>query len=166
MGATMSSETTAAAVGAVGQLRNDPFAMLPFCGYNMGDYFQHWLNIGEKNASKNLPLFFNVNWFRKSQSGAWLWPGFGENSRVLKWVFERTNNSAKGKESAIGILPDGLDTTGLKNVDLNELLRVDKKAWTDEVNSIDKYLQTFGERLPSGMKSQLQTLKKNVNNLA
>jgi len=119
----------------------------------------------KKNASKNLPLIFNVNWFRKSESGAWLWPGFGENSRVLKWIFERSNGTATGKDSAIGILPDNLDTSGLKNVDVKELLRVDKKAWAEEVDNIDKYLKTFGDRLPVGIKEQLSTLRTNVNKL-
>jgi len=166
MGAIMSSETTAAATGAVGQIRNDPFAMLPFCGYNMGDYFQHWLSMGQKHT-KNQPKFFYVNWFRKSDKGAFLWPGFGENSRVLKWIFERTNNTAGARESPVGWLPESLDISGLRNFseeNLKELLRVDKKAWTKEVDDLGMYIKTFGNQLPAGIQKQYDILRTKVSN--
>src|SRR6202165_4829858 len=115
LGSTMASETTAAAAGAVGKLRRDPFAMLPFCGYNMADYFSHWLEIGKATDSSNLPKMFYVNWFRKDADGRWLWPGFGENSRVLEWVFERCAGAGEAVETPIGLLPapDAIPTEGL-----------------------------------------------------
>lgn len=165
VGASVSSEMTAAAAGEIGKVRHDPFAMLPFCGYNMADYFAHWLNIGKK--SDKLPKIFYVNWFRKSSQGEWLWPGFGENSRVLKWIFERTAGSNHAVESPIGYLPSegGIDTKGLKVSPeaMKELLHIDKKAWQDELLGMKKYLEIFGDRLPKGIKDELSALEGRLN---
>lgn len=165
MGATAGSETTAANIGAVGNLRRDPFAMTPFCGYNMGDYFQHWFEMGDK-LGKNAPHIFYVNWFRKSPEGKWLWPGFGENSRVLKWMCERLEGKVIGQQTPIGILPkeEELDTTGL-NISaeyLKELLRVDADTWRAEVPDVDKFFAQFGDRLPARLHKQLEALKKRL----
>jgi len=163
LGASVSSETTAAAVGEVGKLRHDPFAMLPFCGYNMGDYFGHWLEMGQKTSPDKLPRIFYVNWFRKSPEGEWLWPGFGENSRVLKWVFERTGGAANAVESPIGYLPSegAIDTEGLKisKETMKELFRVDQEAWTKEVELMRKYLNMFEDHLPQGIHEELDNLE-------
>ncbi|MCW2599452.1 MAG: Phosphoenolpyruvate carboxykinase [Frankiales bacterium] len=155
LGSTVSSETTAAAAGAIGQLRRDPFAMLPFCGYNMGDYMGHWLDIGEATSADKLPKIYYVNWFRKNEQGKWLWPGFGENSRVLKWIVDRIEGTAKGQETAIGILPaegeldlDGLD---LPAADLELLLTVDTEIWKQEAGLIPEYFAQFGDHLPKAM---------------
>ncbi|MBC7239906.1 MAG: phosphoenolpyruvate carboxykinase (GTP), partial [Chloroflexi bacterium] len=141
LGATAASETTAANIGAVGKLRRDPFAMTPFCGYNMGDYFQHWLNMGDRLGSK-APRIFYVNWFRKGPDGHWLWPGFGENSRALKWMVDRLEGKVPGRKTAIGILPaEGeLDLRGLNipNEDVAELLKVDNALWRAEVPDIEE----------------------------
>ncbi|WP_370552623.1 phosphoenolpyruvate carboxykinase (GTP) [Conexibacter sp. CPCC 206217] len=162
LGATMASETTAAATGAVGKLRRDPMAMLPFAGYHMGDYFAHWLAQGEIEGAQ-LPKIFYVNWFRKSEDGHWLWPGFGENSRVLKWVFERTAGTADGVETPIGILPtpESLDTDGLdvSDADLAELLKVDAAEWKAELPSIREHLDTFGDHLPAALRAQVDALQ-------
>jgi len=167
LGATASSETTAANIGAVGKVRRDPFAMKPFCGYNMGDYFQHWLDMGDKLGSK-APRIFYVNWFRKSPEGKFLWPGFGENSRVLKWMCERVDGKAAAVETPIGNLPapGALD---LSNLDvskeaMDELLKVDVDAWKSvELPDIEQHFATFGERLPKRMAEQLDQLKKRLN---
>jgi len=165
LGATASSETTAANIGDIGNLRRDPFAMKPFCGYNMGDYFQHWLDMGKKLGDK-APKIFYVNWFRKSPDGKFLWPGFGENSRVLKWMCERIEGSVGARETPIGLLPkDGaLDLTGLdvSPENMEELLRVDIEAWRSEIPSLEEHFSQFGERLPEGMKRQLEDLKKRL----
>jgi phosphoenolpyruvate carboxykinase (GTP) len=165
MGATVSSETTAAATGAVGQLRRDPMAMLPFIGYNAGDYFAHWLDIGE-TAGAQLPRIFYVNWFRKSETGAWLWPGFGDNARVLKWVFERITGSVGAVDTAIGNLPKAadLDTNGLDLDDevVAQLLRVDLDEWVEEANSIAGHLAKFGDKLPAELTEQLTDLRARV----
>ena len=165
MGATAASETTAANIGAVGNLRRDPFAMKPFCGYNMGDYFQHWLDTGDKLRDK-APKIFYVNWFRKNAQGAWLWPGYGENSRVLTWMCDRVDNKAKAQETPIGYVPyeDGLDLTGLlvSRENLQELLRVDTNAWKAELADLEKHFAQFGSRLPARMKDQLEGLKKRL----
>ncbi|HQI25155.1 MAG TPA: phosphoenolpyruvate carboxykinase (GTP), partial [Smithella sp.] len=157
LGATASSETTAANIGAVGNLRRDPFAMQPFCGYNMGDYFQHWLDMGDKLGDK-APKIFYVNWFRKTADGRWLWPGFGENSRVLKWMCERVDGKAEAVQTPIGLLPKmgGLDMKGLKidERDVHELLRVDIDAWKAEIPDIEKHFAQFGDRLPARLKKQ------------
>ncbi|MDP1834397.1 MAG: phosphoenolpyruvate carboxykinase (GTP) [Chlamydiales bacterium] len=164
MGASVSSETTAAATGKVGTLRHDPFAMLPFCGYHMGDYFAHWLSMQQK--SDKLPRIYYCNWFRKTPEGAFLWPGFGENSRVLKWIFERTSGSQKGIHTPIGVLPteDGLDLNGLEisKEALQKLLYVDKKEWLAEVEALKDYFQTFGKRLPQAMKDEVTALEQRL----
>ena len=167
LGSIMASETTAAQAGAVGNLRRDPFAMLPFCGYNMADYLGHWLDIGNATAPENLPRLYYVNWFRKSPEGKWLWPGFGENSRVLKWVFERVSGAGQGRETAIGVLPaeGALDVSGL-NVsadDLAELLRVDVEEWRREVPSIEEHYAKLGERLPEELRDELNALEKRLS---
>ncbi len=168
MGASVSSQTTAAAAGAVGQLRHDPFAMLPFCGYNMGDYFQHWLDMGAKSDVNQLPRFYNVNWFRQNEKGEWLWPGFGENSRVLKWVFERTEGTADAAETPIGYVPtsDSLDLDGLSISDTNleELLSVDKEAWKKEVVELREYFKMYGKSLPEGIRDELDALESRLGN--
>jgi phosphoenolpyruvate carboxykinase (GTP) len=166
LGATMASETTAAATGEVGKLRRDPFAMLPFCGYNMGDYFSYWLKIGRENDASKLPRIFYVNWFRKDAGGRWLWPGFGENSRVLEWVFRRCEGAGEAVETPIGRLPapgalrtDGLD---LSEDDLSELLRVDAAAWRAELPSLREHFATFGDRLPAELRAQLEALAERL----
>ncbi len=169
MGATMASETTAAAAGAVGELRRDPFAMLPFCGYHMGDYFAHWLALGGR-AGARLPKIFQVNWFRKAPDGRWLWPGYGENSRVLAWVAERCAGSADARETAVGLVPapDGLDCEGLEidPADLAELLSVDAGAWQRELASIEEHLDTFGDRLPGALRDELAALSERLRAVA
>ncbi len=161
LGATAASETTAANIGQVGNLRRDPFAMTPFCGYNMADYMQHWLDMGDRMGS-SAPRIFYVNWFRKSPEGKWLWPGFGDNSRVLKWMCERVEGKIEGRKTPIGLLPkDGdLDLTGLSIPPQNvkELLKVDQKIWKAEVPDIEKYFSRFGGRLPERLKKQLYEL--------
>ncbi len=162
LGATMSSETTAAAAGAMGVLRRDPFAQLPFAGYNMADYAGHWLKLGASADADKLPKIFYVNWFRKDSDGRWLWPGFGENSRVLEWVFRRCDGAAEGVETPIGILPQtgDLNTEGLdiNEADLAELLKVDADEWKAELPSIGEHLDALGERLPQQLRSQLDAL--------
>ena len=165
LGAIMASEKTAAAAGTVGELRWDPFAMLPFCGYHMGDYFAHWLKIGEQGGDK-LPKIFYVNWFRKSADGGFLWPGYGENSRVLKWVFERCDGTGGAEDTAIGRLPaagaldmDGLD---LPAGALDELLKVDVEGWTDELPSMREHFASFGEKLPQGLADELTALEERL----
>jgi len=169
LGATVSSEMTAAAEGNVGALRHDPFAMLPFCGYNMGDYFGHWLNMGTKTKAESLPKMFHVNWFRKNPSGEWLWPGFGENSRVLKWIFDRVTetNNKSAVESEIGYLPapGALDLSGLNLSEDAErqLLTVDKAAWKKEAVRMKAYLTTtFGNKLPQGILEQVNNLESRL----
>lgn len=165
-GASTTSETTAAAAGEVGKLRHDPFAMLPFCGYNMGDYFAHWLKMGSKAKQDTLPKIYYVNWFRRSSRGDWLWPGFGENSRVLKWIFERTSGKGKAVKTAIGNVPteDALDLSGLKisKEDLNTLLAVDKIGWKEEVAELKHYFNLFGDRLPKELSAELQALENRL----
>ncbi len=162
LGATVSSETTAAAAGTIGQLRRDPFAMLPFCGYNMGDYFSHWLAIGAKADADKLPKIFHVNWFRKSEAGKFVWPGFGENSRVLKWIVDRLDGKADGTETPIGIVPTAasLDTAGLDlpAEDLATLLEVDPAAWKHEAELIPAHFEAFGDHLPAELWNQYETL--------
>ncbi len=162
LGATASSETTAANIGAVGNLRRDPFAMQPFCGYNMGDYFQHWLNMGDRLGDK-APRIFYVNWFRKSPEGKFLWPGFGENSRVLKWMCERLEGRAGAERTAIGLVPteSDLDLTGLDwpRENVREVLKVDVSLWKAEVPDIEKHFDQFGARLPARLRRQLDDLR-------
>ncbi|MEK6580780.1 MAG: phosphoenolpyruvate carboxykinase domain-containing protein, partial [Nitrospirota bacterium] len=161
LGATAASETTFANIGAVGNLRRDPFAMKPFCGYNMADYFQHWFNMGEKLGSK-APRIFYVNWFRKSQDGKFLWPGFSDNSRVLKWMCERVDNKVNAEKSPIGLLPReaDIDLTGLNipSENMKELMQVDLKEWRAEIPDIKNHFATFGNRLPERLKKQLKEL--------
>jgi phosphoenolpyruvate carboxykinase (GTP) len=163
IGASVSSEMTAAAKGEVGKLRHDPFAMLPFCGYHMGDYFGHWLQMGEGGDGKKLPRIFHVNWFRKDASGKFLWPGFGDNSRVLKWMFERIDERAAAQISPIGYLPteDSLDISGLKisKDELRQLLNVDKNDWKKEVVELESYFCIFGDKLPQAVRAELTALK-------
>ncbi len=165
MGATASSETTAANIGAVGNLRRDPFAMKPFCGYNMADYFQHWLTMGDRLGNK-APRIFYVNWFRKSPEGRWLWPGFGDNSRVLKWMCQRIEGTVGAVETPIGLMPKegDLDLTGLavSAQDLKELLRVDGDAWKAELSDIESQFATFGDRLPERLRKQLSDLRRRL----
>jgi len=165
MGSTAASETTAANIGAVGNLRRDPFAMTPFCGYNMGDYFQHWFAMGDQLGAK-APRIFYVNWFRKSPTGKWLWPGYSENSRVLKWMCDRVSGKVEGRKTPIGILPkDGeLDLAGLSipAQDLAELMRVDVPAFKAEVPDMEKHFNRFGDRLPARLSAQLTALKERL----
>jgi phosphoenolpyruvate carboxykinase (GTP) len=166
LGATMASETTAAATGAVGKLRRDPFAMLPFCGYNMGDYFAYWLTIGREHDHAKLPRIFYVNWFRKGPGGNFLWPGFGENSRVLEWVFRRCEGRADAVDTPIGRLPTpgSLDLDGIEvsEQDLEELLRVDAPEWLEELPSLREHLATFGAQLPEELSAQLAALESRL----
>jgi phosphoenolpyruvate carboxykinase (GTP) len=167
IGSIMASETTAAQAGAVGKLRRDPFAMLPFCGYHMGDYLAHWLNIGTKTDADKLPSIFYVNWFRKDENGKFLWPGFGENSRVIKWIFERVSGGGDAVKSPIGWLPaDGaIDTEGLdlSDEDLKKVLAVDAEEWRAEVPDIEAHFDTFGDRLPDALRDELQGLEKRLS---
>jgi len=162
LGSIMSSETTAAAFGEVGKLRFDPFAMLPFCGYNMADYWAHWLEVGRATEPDKLPRVFYVNWFRRDADGRFLWPGFGENSRVLEWMFRRCEDEAQGVETPIGYLPApaDLDTTGLAMPaeDLAELLRVDGPAILAEMPQFLDHYARFGDRLPPELAEQLATM--------
>jgi phosphoenolpyruvate carboxykinase (GTP) len=163
----MASETTAAAAGAVGKLRRDPFAMLPFCGYNMADYWGHWLEIGEHAADPDkLPKIFNVNWFRKDADGTFLWPGFGENSRVLEWVFERCMGRGAAVETPIGYLPEkgAIPTEGLDMPDeaLAELLRIDPEEWRAEVPMIEEFYAKFGDHIPQALRDELAALEKRL----
>ncbi len=164
LGAGVSSQTTAAAKGQVGKLRHDPFAMLPFCGYNMGDYFAHWLDMGKETSSNNLPKIFYVNWFRKDDAGNFIWPGFGENIRVLKWMFERTDGVEHADKTPIGYLPkkDAIDTSGLKISEnsMESLLEVDRKAFYDEILDQEKYFEMFEDHFPSDLKETLSQIKK------
>jgi phosphoenolpyruvate carboxykinase (GTP) len=166
LGATMASETTAAAVGGVGLLRFDPFAMLPFCGYHMGDYFGHWLKIGKVNGAR-LPKIYYVNWFRKTPEGEWLWPGFGENSRVLKWIFERVDGKAEARTTAIGNLPtdDALDLKGLGISEEHKqmLLECDKEGWLKVIPEMKAHFAKFGNRLPKTLVRQLEALEARLN---
>jgi len=165
LGTIIASEMTAAAFGAIGQLRRDPMAMLPFCGYNMADYWSHWLNMGKKQGAK-MPKIYYVNWFRKNEAGKFMWPGFGENSRVLKWVFERCAGTADAIETAIGNMPtlDGIDFSGLNMAeeDIANLMRVDTEGWLAELPGIEEYYATFGEHLPEELPHQVNALRKRL----
>ncbi|MGI5492546.1 phosphoenolpyruvate carboxykinase (GTP) [Microtetraspora malaysiensis] len=160
LGANVASEKTAAAEGKVGELRRDPFAMLPFCGYNMGDYFAHWIEVGKKADPAKLPSIYYVNWFRKGADGRFLWPGFGENSRVLKWIVGRLNGEEEAVPSPIGNLPAALDTEGLdvSESDLAELLRVDPEVWREEAALVPSFFETFGENLPKELWDEYRAL--------
>jgi phosphoenolpyruvate carboxykinase (GTP) len=166
LGSIMGSETTAAAAGAVGKLRRDPFAMLPFCGYHMADYFDHWLEIGRREGAV-LPKVFYVNWFRKDPNdGHWLWPGFGENARVLEWIFRRCDGAVEARDTPIGRVPTpgGLNTGGLSigEYDVAELLSVDAAEWLPEVDPIREFYAQFGERLPAELRAQLDALQRRL----
>jgi phosphoenolpyruvate carboxykinase (GTP) len=166
LAATMSSEKTAAAAATVGELRFDPFAMLPFCGYNMGDYFAHWLKIGQRKGAK-LPKIFCVNWFRKNADGEFLWPGYGESARVLAWVFRRCDGDAEARETPIGLIPApaDLDLTGLKLAPnaLNDVLEVDHDAVRAELPQTKEHLTQFAERLPNEFQQQLRQLESTLS---
>ena len=163
VGSIMSSETTAAATGAVGVLRHDPMAMKPFCGYHMGDYFAHWIEMGKK--AKNPPKIFNVNWFRQDENGEFLWPGFGDNMRVLDWILKRCDGKVAAKETAIGYVPyaEDIDLEGLdcSRETLERILEVDTKRWSAEADEIGEFYKQFGDKLPAELKESLATLKKN-----
>ena len=164
IGSIMASETTAAAAGAVGVVRRDPMAMLPFCGYNMGDYFAHWLDM--KNKTDKLPKIFNVNWFRTDENGHFIWPGFGDNMRVLNWIIKRCEGAVDADETAIGFVPkaediniDGLDI----NIEtLKGLLDVDKDMWKSEAEGIEEFYTKFGDKLPETLRAELESLKANL----
>jgi phosphoenolpyruvate carboxykinase (GTP) len=166
LGAQMSSETTAAAAGAVGKLRFDPFAMLPFCGYNMADYFAHWLEMAERDGAQ-LPRIFYVNWFRKDDAGRFLWPGFGENSRVLAWIFQRCDDAAEAQDTPIGRVPapGAIDTDGLdvSDASMAELLRVDPGEWKAQLPQVHEHLARFGDRLPDAVRAQLEALERRLD---
>ena len=163
LGSIMASETTAAAGGAVGKLRFDPMAMLPFCGYNMADYFAHWLSLGAKSSAAKLPQIFFVNWFRRDNDGRFLWPGYGENSRVLKWVFERLTGNASADKTAIGFLPaaNSLDVSGLNigTAELEAITSLDAAGWRDAVPQIREHYAIFGDRLPAKLHDSLNSLE-------
>lgn len=162
IGSNIASEKTAAAEGKVGELRRDPFAMLPFCGYNMGDYMGHWVDVAKDKDQSKLPKIYYVNWFRKNDAGKFVWPGFGENSRVLKWIVERLDGTAEGVETPIGILPTvaSLDTDGLDlpAADLEFLLTVDKEVWRDEASLVPEHLNTYGDHTPKELWDQYEAL--------
>jgi phosphoenolpyruvate carboxykinase (GTP) len=166
LGSIVSSETTAAATGQVGQLRRDPFAMLPFCGYNMADYWNHWLTFTDRVDEAGLPKIFYVNWFRKGADGRYLWPGFGENSRVLEWIFERTAGRGAAIETAIGDVPApwAIDLEGLdvSEEQMHELLRVDPDEWRAEVPRIREYFAKFGHHLPARLAHQVDQLEQRL----
>ncbi|MCL6666944.1 phosphoenolpyruvate carboxykinase (GTP) [Streptomyces sp. NPDC101209] len=162
LGANVASEKTAAAEGKVGELRRDPFAMLPFCGYNMGDYMGHWIDVAKGKDQSKLPKIYYVNWFRKNDAGKFVWPGFGENSRVLKWIVERLDGKAEGVETPIGVLPakGALDTKGLElsESDLDFLLTVDKDVWREEASLVPEHLNTFGDHTPKELWDEYRAL--------
>ena len=168
VGSAMASETTAAAAGAVGVVRRDPMAMLPFCGYNMGDYFRHWLDMGIKLGDK-APKIFNVNWFRTDDEGNFIWPGFGDNMRVLNWIIDRCEGKADAEETAIGYVPkpEDIDLTDLDmDMDtLKSILKVDKDVWTKEAAEIEEHYKKFGDKLPEELREQLNNLKASLEKM-
>jgi phosphoenolpyruvate carboxykinase (GTP) len=166
MGATMGSEQTAAAEGKVGTVRRDPMAMLPFLGYHVADYFQHWLDLGKNSDESKLPKVFFVNWFRRGDGGKFLWPGFGENSRVLKWIVDRIEHQGSGHETPIGIVPsagdldlDGLDVDA---ADVEKALVVDAGEWRKELPLIEEWFEFVGEKLPTGVRDEFEALKQRL----
>ena len=168
VGSIAGSEVTAAAIGLKAGVRRDPFAMLPFCGYHMGDYFSHWIRIGKNAPDKNkLPKIFNVNWFRKSSQGKFLWPGYGDNIRALKWIFERIEGAENAAETPVGLVPKpgSIDTSGLNEIekDMPEILKTDKNEWLTETELITTHYATFGDRLPEELKHQFEALKARLN---
>ena len=168
VGSIMASETTAAAAGAVGVVRRDPMAMLPFCGYNMADYWQHWIDIGAGLDEDKAPKIFNVNWFRKDDDGNFLWPGFGDNMRVLEWIIKRCEGKVDADETAIGFVPkaEDINLEGIEDEvsedQLKEILSVDNSLWEDEAKSIEEFYAKFGDRLPKALSDELNTLKANL----
>lgn len=169
LGSIMGSEITAAAISnKIGQVRRDPFAMLPFLGYHVCDYFQHWINMGKKTDPDKLPKIFYVNWFRKDENGKFIWPGYGDNSRVLKWIFERVSGKGNAVKTAIGYMPsvDDLDLSGLdvSRDRMEEILSVNKEQWLAEVESIKEHYASFGDRLPEELKNQLAALEERLKN--
>jgi phosphoenolpyruvate carboxykinase (GTP) len=167
MGSIVGSEVTAAAIGLKAGVRRDPFAMLPFCGYHMGDYFGHWIHMGAMAPDQSkLPKIFNVNWFRKGSNGKFLWPGYGDNIRVLKWVFERIEGTGAATETPIGYVPEihSIDTSGLNGVDekMSEILKVDKNEWLSECELIEEHQKIFGDRLPQELQEQYHSLLKRL----
>ena len=169
VGSIMASETTAAAAGAVGVVRRDPMAMLPFCGYNMGDYWQHWINVGKTLDPEKAPKIFNVNWFRKDDDGNFLWPGFGDNLRVLNWILDRCDGKVDAKETAIGYVPyaDDIDLTGIEDEvskeTLESILVVDNNLWKNEIPGIEEFYGKFGDKLPETLKDELEALRSALN---
>ena len=168
VGSIMASETTAAAAGAVGVVRRDPMAMLPFCGYNMADYWQHWIDIGAGLDEDKAPKIFNVNWFRKDDDGNFLWPGFGDNMRVLEWIIKRCEGKVDADETAIGFVPkaEDINLEGIEDEvsedQLKEILSVDNSLWEDEAKGIEEFYAKFGDRLPKALSDELNTLKANL----
>jgi phosphoenolpyruvate carboxykinase (GTP) len=167
LGSIMGSEITAATISdSIGKVRRDPFAMLPFCGYHISDYLKHWIDIGKSADESKLPKIFYVNWFRKDKDGRWLWPGFGDNSRVLKWIVERTSGVAEAVKTPIGYLPtkDAIDTSGLdiSEADMEELLHVYKDEWLAEVESVRQHYAGYGEKLPKELIEQLDALEERL----
>jgi phosphoenolpyruvate carboxykinase (GTP) len=166
MGSACGSETTAAALGQAGVLRRDPFAMLPFCGYNMGDYFAHWLSFAQRTDRAKLPKVYFVNWFRKNGDNRFLWPGFGDNSRVLKWICERAEGAGQAQKTPIGNLPapEAIDLSGLNlPVDnLRQLLEVDQAGWKNEAEDVAANYAKFGSRLPQALSDQLAGLRQRL----
>lgn len=167
MGSAVGSETTAANISEVGQLRRDPFAMLPFCGYNMGDYFAHWVSFAERTSRDKLPKCYTVNWFRKDESGKWLWPGYGENARVLKWICERIEGKAKAQETPIGNLPtvDAIDLSGsdIPRSNVEKILQVNKEEWKAEIKKTREYYEQFGTRVPKKLTDELERIEKRLS---
>jgi phosphoenolpyruvate carboxykinase (GTP) len=162
--AAVASETTAAATGKIGQVRRDPMAMKPFCGYNFADYWAHWLSF--KKRSDKLPKIFHVNWFRKDNDGKFMWPGFGDNMRVLKWIIERCAGEAEAVQTPIGLVPDtnSIDMTGLQ-LDpqiINALIDIDPEIWRAEIDDIDKYFSEYGDRLPQGIRNQIERIRREI----
>jgi phosphoenolpyruvate carboxykinase (GTP) len=168
IGSIMSSETTVAQAGEVGKLRFDPMAMLPFCGYHMGDYFAHWLHLAKRDGGQ-MPRVFYVNWFRKDDDGKFMWPGFGENSRVLAWIFGRLTGDAAAEETAIGLVPSlgegGIDTTDLdvSEETMAKLLEVDHDGWAQQLPQMKEHYATFGDKLPAELAEQLRALEQRLH---
>ncbi len=164
--ATMGSEKTAAATGGLGQLRRDPFAMLPFCGYHMGDYFAHWLSLVDRTDEAALPRIYGVNWFRKSPDGRFLWPGFGENSRVLAWICGRLDGTADGEDTPIGVVPRAsdlpLDELAVPLDDVAAALTVDPGEWRAELSGVENDFGRFGDRLPPALRAELEALVERI----
>ena len=167
IGATLGSEQTAAAEGKVGTIRRDPMAMLPFIGYNVGDYFQHWIDLGKNSDESKMPKVFFVNWFRRDEDGGFLWPGFGENSRVLKWIVDRIEHRAGGQDTPIGIVPtaDDLDLDGLDvdGADVAKALSVNPAEWRQELPLIEEWFEFVGDKLPTGVRDEFEALKQRLS---